>query len=127
MDNEYELRYLPLFYEDMYEKVTYIREELFNPEAADTLIDAVEEAILERLPNCESFEPYHSMKEREYLYYRIYVKNFTVYYVVIPMGEKKIMEVRRLYANGMPVWIGLNHESDLNGLLLFPGKGVRKW
>lgn len=67
MDNEYELRYLPLFYEDMYEKVTYIREELFNPEAADTLIDAVEEAILERLPNCESFEPYHSMKEREYL------------------------------------------------------------
>ena len=23
MDNEYELRYLPLFYEDMYEKVTY--------------------------------------------------------------------------------------------------------
>ncbi len=67
MDNEYELRYLPLFYEDMYEKVTYIREELFNPEDADTLIDAVEEAILERLPNCESFEPYHSMKEREYL------------------------------------------------------------
>ena len=127
MDNEYELRYLPLFYEDMYEKVTYIREKLLNPEAADTLIDAVEEAILERLPNCESFEPYHSMKEREYLYYRIYVKNFTVYYVVIPMGEKKIMEVRRLYANGMPVWIGLNHESDLNGLLLFPGKGVRKW
>ena len=40
--------HLPLFYEDMYEKVTYIREELFNPEAADTLIDAVEEAILER-------------------------------------------------------------------------------
>lgn len=28
MDNEYELRYLPLFYEDMYEKVTYIREKL---------------------------------------------------------------------------------------------------
>jgi hypothetical protein len=38
MDNEYELRYLPLFYEDMYEKVTYIREKLLNPEAADTLM-----------------------------------------------------------------------------------------
>ena len=71
MDNEYELRYLPLFYEDMYEKVTYIREKLLNPEAADTLIDAVEEAILERLPNCERFEPYQSMKEREYLYHRM--------------------------------------------------------
>lgn len=99
MDNEYELRYLPLFYEDMYEKITYIREKLLNPEAANNLIDAVEEAILERLPNCESYEPYHSMKEREYPYYRIYVKNFTVYYVVIPMSDRKIMEVRRFLYN----------------------------
>ena len=99
MDNEYELRYLPLFYEDMYEKITYIREKLLNPEAADALIDAVEEAILERLPNCESFEPYHSVKEREYPYYRIYVKNFTVYYVVIHMDDRKIMEVRRFLYN----------------------------
>ena len=45
MDNEYELRYLPLFYEDMYEKVTYIREKLFNLDAADTLIDTVEEYL----------------------------------------------------------------------------------
>ena len=99
MDNEYELRYLPLFYEDMYEKVTYIREKLLNPEAADDLIDVVEKAILDRLPNCESFEPYHSVKEREYPYYRIYVKNFTVYYVVIHMDDRKIMEVRRLLYN----------------------------
>ena len=99
MDNEYELRYLPLFYEDMYEKVTYIREKYLNPEAADDLIDAVEKAILERLPNCESFEPYHSVKERENPYYRIYVKNFTVYYVVIHMDDRKIMEVRRFLYN----------------------------
>ena len=62
MDNEYELRYLPLFYEDMYEKVTYIRDKLLNPKAADDLINAVEKAIMERLPNCESFETYHSVK-----------------------------------------------------------------
>ena len=99
MDNEYELRYLPLFYEDMHEKITYIREKLLNPKAADDLIDAVEKAILERLPNCENFEPYHSVKEREYPYYRIYVKNFTVYYVVIHMDDRKIMEVRRFLYN----------------------------
>lgn len=99
MDNEYELRYLPLFYEDMYEKVTYIREKILNPEAADDLINAVEKAILDRLPNCESFEPYHSVKEREYPYYRINVKNFTVYYVVIHMDDRKIMEVRRFLYN----------------------------
>ena len=96
MGTDYELRYLPLFYDDMREKVSYIRDEIQNPQAADDLIDAVEEAILERLPNCESFEPYHSLKNREYPYYRIYVKTFTVFYVVISEGNKKIMEVRRL-------------------------------
>ena len=45
MDNEYELRYLPLFYEDMYEKVTYIREKLLNPEAADTLSPTEETTV----------------------------------------------------------------------------------
>ena len=28
MDNQYELRYLPLFYQDMYEKVSYISDEV---------------------------------------------------------------------------------------------------
>ena len=99
MDNQYELRYLPLFYQDMHEIVTYISDELLNPIAANDLIDAVENAILERLPFCESFEQYHSIKERKYPYYRIYVKNFTVYYVVIHMDDRKIMEVRRFLYN----------------------------
>ena len=53
-----------------------------------------------RLPDCESFEPYHSIKKRDYPYYRIYVKNYIVYYVVIPVGDKKIMEVRRFLYKG---------------------------
>ena len=64
------------------------------------MIDAVENAILQRLPVCESFEPYHSKKERKYLYYKIYVKNYVVYYVVIDdEGRDKIMEVRRMLYN----------------------------
>ena len=40
--------------------------------------------------------PYISLKERKYPYYRIYVKNFVIYYVVIDdEGDDKIMEVRR--------------------------------
>ena len=40
---------------------------------------------------------YHSRKKRENPYYRIYVKNYVIYYVVIPNGRnKKIMEVRRI-------------------------------
>ena len=51
------------------------------------MIDAVEMAIMQRLPACESFEPYHSTRERQYPYYRIYVKNYVVYYVAIDDQE----------------------------------------
>lgn len=69
----YRLRYLPLFYEELEEKVIYIAEKLQNPQAANKLIDSVEEAIQERLPVAE----YHFMKERRYPYYRIYVGNYS--------------------------------------------------
>lgn len=99
-ETQYELRYLPLFYEDLEQKVVYIAEILHNEKAANYLLDAVENAIMERLPVAESFEPYHSVKERRYNYYRIYVKNFVIYYVVIDdVGTKKIMEVRRFLYN----------------------------
>ena len=43
---------------------------------------------------------YRSLRERRYLYYRIYVNNFVVYYVVIDdEGDDKIMEVRRFLYN----------------------------
>lgn len=101
MNNEkYQLRYLPIFFEDVKEIVLYIRNELSNEKAANDLIDAVENAILQRLPVCESFEPYYSKRERKYSYYRIYVKNYVVYYVVIDdEGRDKIMEVRRMLYN----------------------------
>lgn len=99
-DTKYELRYLPLFYKDLEQKVDYIVEILQNKEAAKELIDLVENAILDRLPMAESFEPYHSAKERRYTYYRIYVKNFVIWYVVIDdEGKDKIMEVRRFLYN----------------------------
>ena len=100
MQDEYDLRYLPLFYEDLLDKVNYIRNELQNPQAAYNLIDDVEEAILSRLPICESFEPFPSSRKREYPYYRIYVKNFIVFYVVIHQEDRRIMEVRRFLYGG---------------------------
>lgn len=94
---EYILSYLPLFYEDLESHVMYISEVLHNKDAAYALLASVEQGILERLPVAEAFEPYHSHKERRHPYYRIYIKDYVVYYVVIP-GEdgKKIMEVRRI-------------------------------
>lgn len=100
----YELQYLPLFYDDLLATVKYLSEALHNPKAANKLIDDVENAILDRLPNAEAFEPFHSLKERRYPYYRIYVNNYIVYYVVI---EHRIMEVRRL------LYVGRNRDQIL--------------
>lgn len=98
---KYSLRYLPLFYDDLAQKVNYIAETLHNPAAACKLLDNLEKAILERLPVAEAFEQYNSARERTYPYYRIYVGNFVVYYVVIAADEQnKIMEVRRLLYRG---------------------------
>lgn len=38
-NTRYELRYLPLFYEDLEETVLHIAEELHNPQAANDLLD----------------------------------------------------------------------------------------
>ena len=101
LSKKYRLSYLPLFYEDLDEKITYIVEKLKNPKAANDLLDKVETAIIERLPVAESFEPYHSVRERRYAYYRIYVDNYIIYYVVIDDDPNDlIMEVRRFLYNG---------------------------
>lgn len=88
----YKLCILPLFEDDLNEIVDYIGIRLQNPIAAENFVDAVEAAIYERLSCAEAFEPYHSAKERRYPYYRIQVKNYTIFYVVI--GDT--MEVRRI-------------------------------
>ena len=98
---KYRLSYLPLFYEDLDEKITYIAEKLKNLKAANDLLDKVESAIMERLPVAESFEPYHSVRERRYAYYRIYVDNYIIYYVIIDDNPNDlVMEVRRFLYNG---------------------------
>ena len=96
MENKkYELRFLPLFENDLTEIVEYISFTLKTPTAAERLVDDVERAINNRLFCAESFEPFYSAKERKYPYYKISVRNFTVFYVVID----NVMEVRRILCN----------------------------
>ena len=103
MNDAYVLRYLELFQQNLIEVTSYIKKELKNPTAARKLANDVEHAILRRLPNPTAFEPYYSMKKRKHQYYRIYVGNYTIYYVVIG----NIMEVRRL------IYMGRDQESIL--------------
>ncbi|MGE4273094.1 MAG: type II toxin-antitoxin system RelE/ParE family toxin [Desulfitobacterium sp.] len=90
MKDKYVLRYLPNYEQDLNEIVDYIALKLHNPQGALNLVDRIEAAIMERLGCPLSFEPFISNRKRKYPYYRIYVGNFTVYYVVID----KVMEVR---------------------------------
>lgn len=88
---KYKLSILPLFENDMLEAITYITEVLNNPAAAEKLINETEKAIYKRLDSSLSFSPYKSSKKREDVYYRIFVGNFTGFYVV----KDNVMEVRR--------------------------------
>lgn len=92
MVDRYTLRYLPLFEEELMDIVNHIKYKLKNPSAADNLVTEVEKAIIKRSLSPLSFEPCHSIYDREHDYYRIYVKNYVVYYVVID----DVMEVRRI-------------------------------
>lgn len=95
-NQKYTLRYLPLFYEELESAVLYIANRLGNPAAAENLLNTVESAIINRCENNpEGYEPVPSKKKRDYPYYRIYIGNYIVYYVVIPENDKRIMEVRR--------------------------------
>lgn len=93
MENKkYKVRYLPVFQEDLIEATTYISNVLKNPTAANKLLEQIEKTILETSKDPLLYEPYRSAKQRKATYYRIFVKNFVVYYVVID----DVMEVRRL-------------------------------
>ena len=95
MNKVYTLRYLPTFEEDMATIRDYIAVDLANPIAALRLIEDTENAIQKRLSNPEGFKPYKSKRDRKQPYYRINIRNYSVFYVVIG----NIMEVRRfIYA-----------------------------
>ena len=91
MDRKYTLSYLPQFVHDVAAARDYITFTLQNPEAAIRLIEDAEKAIMKRLDNPLSFQSYPSKRKRKHPYYRINVRNFSIFYVVI----EDVMEVRR--------------------------------
>jgi plasmid stabilization system protein ParE len=91
MNKKYTLRYLPLFEQDLASVRDYISQNLQNPVAAHNLLEDTEKAIQKRVKNPLGYMPYPSNHDRAYKYYRINIKNYSIFYVVI--GD--VMEVRR--------------------------------
>ena len=89
---KYKLSFLPLFEQDLNEIVDYITANLQNPSAAERLVDDIEATVYKRLEAPLAFAPFRSSKKRPHPYYRINVRNVSVFYVVID----DTMEVRRV-------------------------------
>ena len=86
-----ELRYLPVFWEDLFDAVSYVANVLYNEAAAKKMINEVEVKVNEHLQNPTCALTYKSAKKRDNTYYWFSVGNYMVFYVVID----NIMEVRR--------------------------------
>ena len=91
MNKKYKVEYFLLFEQDLASVIDYISQTLQNPSAANRLIDDVEKVITIRSENPLSFEPYPSTKRRKHLYYRIYIRNYTILYTVV----ENVIEIRR--------------------------------
>jgi plasmid stabilization system protein ParE len=91
VDKRFTLRYLPLFEQDLMAARNYIALNLRNPLTALRLVEDTERAIFKHLENPLGFAPHCSVRDRKQAYYRINIKNFAVFYVVIG----NVMEVRR--------------------------------
>jgi plasmid stabilization system protein ParE len=92
-EKKYNLEFLHSFEKDLLKIKNYIVYNLDNPYAALKFNDLVEKAIFERLKNPEISEKYISLTTRSEVYYKIHVKNFTVFYV---LKKDNVMEVRRI-------------------------------
>ena len=89
---KYKISYTTLFKKEFNGVLKYIRCELKNQIAAESFLNKVNIAILNRAKNPLSFQKIISFKERKHPYYKICVGNYIIYHVVI--GD--IMEVRRI-------------------------------
>lgn len=95
MDKKYKVVYLPLFYKDLDKITNYIKYQLNNIIAANNLLDEVNQEIEKRAHNPDNYERYISIRKRKDSYYRIYVKNYTIFYIV----KDNIMQIRRILYN----------------------------
>lgn len=95
MEKKYKLQYLPLFYQDLDRITNYIKYNLENEIVANKFLDEVENEIKQRLKNPEAYEKYITTRNK--IYYRIYMKNYTIFYTV----KDNIMIVSRILYSKM--------------------------
>ena len=92
MANKYTIRYTATFIKQFNNISKYIIYKLQNRIAAESFYYEVINEIEKRSENPESIEKYKSRRKRKNTYYKINVKNYTIFYVV----QNNTMEIRRI-------------------------------
>lgn len=92
-NKKYEIRYLPIFISQFNNILYYITYKLKNKIVADNFYNEVVKQIEIRSEAPESYEVFKIIENGEIKYYKINVKNFTIFYVV----KDNVMEIRRIY------------------------------
>ena len=93
--NKYTIRYSATYINQFNSILNYLVNTLNNRIAAENFYNEVIRELEVRSYNPTSYEKYISNTKRKNTYYRIYVKNYTIFYTV----KDNTMEVRRiLYA-----------------------------
>ena len=94
MDNKkYNIKYLPTFIYQLNNILYHLTYVLKNKNAAERFREEVIEKIEKRSESPTLFEIFKNSKIEKTNWYRIYVKNYTIFYVV----KNDVMEVRRIY------------------------------
>ena len=90
---KYKIRFAEIAKRDMEQIVTYITYNLASPRIAENILLEINEAIKKRAENPEIYARYYSIKDRENVYYKIYVKNKVIFYIIL---DEDIIEIRRI-------------------------------
>lgn len=80
--NRYKIQYLNSYKKELYEIIWYISYNFKNEKAAERLLNKISDAIIKRSRSPEIYETYKSKNNRKYIWYRIYVDNYTIFYTV---------------------------------------------
>lgn len=91
-NNKYTIKYTSAFINQFNNILHYFICKLQNKTAAENFYNEVIEKIEKRSKSPENYEKYISNKKRKNVYYRIYVKNYTIFYIV----KDNTIEVRRI-------------------------------
>ena len=91
-NKKYTIRYSATYIEQFNSILKYIVNNLKNRIAAENFFNEVVKEIEKRSKNPENYEKCISARKRKNTYYRIYVKNYTIFYTV----NNSVMVVRRI-------------------------------